>query len=262
MVIGTITLSYVVFVILTSVNWYVIKWAIVNSGDTQDAIFTAIFNQPPWVTLVNNVCNFLMAALADGLLVRKPPYYFSLFVVNIHRQIWRCFNVWDRSFRAIALPSFLLFCEIGMFLYSNNQSRRGSFSFIGVGLALIIIAGLYNLGTSPSQVDTLNTVLGVATFMTLATTLATTLLISYRIHLVSKQDLPRSVRARLNHIIEILVQSAAAYSIVALASAITVVVPLTADNVAQVFAAETYVSAVYAFTSVRFHNLLSSKPNL
>ncbi|KAF8894194.1 hypothetical protein CPB84DRAFT_1825940 [Gymnopilus junonius] len=161
-------------------------------------------------------------------IVSEPDGYQCYLVViyllryfNWSQLIWRCYNIWSRSLRAILLPSFLLICEIG----------------------------LDDLGTSPSQVDTLNTVLGVATFMTLATTLVATLLISYRIHSVAKQDLPRSSRSRFNHIIEILVQSAAVYSVVTLASAITVVVPLTENNVAQVFTAETYVSAIYAFTS-------------
>ncbi|KAF8878030.1 hypothetical protein CPB84DRAFT_1794495 [Gymnopilus junonius] len=40
------------------------------------------------------------------------PVADALMIIDI--QIWRCYLIWNRSIRIILIPSFLLFCEIGM----------------------------------------------------------------------------------------------------------------------------------------------------
>lgn len=121
---------------------------------------------------------------------------------------------------------------------------------------MIIIACAENLNPSPSQAHTLKTLTAAAFFITFATTLVTTLLISYRIHSFSRQDddLPRSSSTRIKHIIEILVQSAALYSMVAIAGAIISIVPDNGGG--SLLAARSNTYSFYLFTAVRFYYIL------
>lgn len=93
--------------------------------------------------------------------------------------------------------------------------------------------------------------------MTFATTFVTTILIAYRIHSVSKQDVLQGSRTRFNHILEILVQSAAVYSLVALAYAIVGFIPFTANNFSVRNALNEYLGPFYGFIGVcvyKFHS--------
>ncbi|KAF8894192.1 hypothetical protein CPB84DRAFT_1304485 [Gymnopilus junonius] len=210
----TISLLYFLYVLQTSAQWVVAKQAFVDQGKTRETILSALFVNPQWGTFVTLICNFLMSCLADALL------------------IWRCYNVWNRSLYVILLPSFLLFSEFVIYVTT------------------IILASIESVKPSHAQAHVLNTLTTTSLFTTLTTTLVTALLISYRIHSVVKQDLLRSSRARLNHIFTILLESSAAYSIVALAYAVSGVIPANANkNPVPLIATETYSAVFYYFTA-------------
>lgn len=106
---------------------------------------------------------------------------------------------------------------------------------------------------SPNQIQTLNKLIGASTFITFGTTLVVTFLISYRIHSTSKQNLPRGgSRLRFKHILEILIQSAAIYSLAAAASATATIIPLPLESngALRVLTAQVYTSSFYAFIAV------------
>lgn len=86
--------------------------------------------------------------------------------------------------------------------------------------------------------------------MTFLTTLLTTLLIAYRIHSVSKQDVVQRARKPFAHILQLLIQSAAAYSFAALFTAIVQVIPLTPTSQWTVLNVNNYSSFLFAFTAV------------
>ena len=71
-VIGTISLSYLIYVVESGVQWYNAKRAFVDNGQTRQDVFVTLYRSPSeWYFFIRDVCYFLMAALADGLLVRK-----------------------------------------------------------------------------------------------------------------------------------------------------------------------------------------------
>ncbi|KAF8879994.1 hypothetical protein CPB84DRAFT_1828334 [Gymnopilus junonius] len=210
-VVGVISLSYILYVVQLVIHWNTTQDSIVNGSETRETLFIAMTFGPGWNLFVNDICTFLMAALADGLL------------------IWRCFYVWDRSIRAILLPSFLLFCEIV------------------VDLSTIIFQSVVHLDASLDQGYTINKLLGASSFINLGATLSATLLISYRIYAVSKEDLQKSSRKLFQQVLEILVQSATAYVIVTLGYSISVVISYTPSNAAYVFAAQTYTYHFFIF---------------
>ncbi|KAF8886624.1 hypothetical protein CPB84DRAFT_1964531 [Gymnopilus junonius] len=192
-IIAVISISYILYVTQAAGQWFLLKDAVVDKGATRQSLFTAILTSPIWVSLLTSISSYVLAFLADSLL------------------IWRCFNVWNRSLRVILLPSVTLFAESAIIL---NR---------------LIAAGL---------------------FLTLGTSVITTLLISYRIYSVagSKDAFPGS-RRRFKHIVEILVESAAAYSAATIMLAIVSVLPQTSSAFAPLLGAQDMISVLYIFTA-------------
>ncbi|KAF8155095.1 hypothetical protein BJ912DRAFT_1152140 [Pholiota molesta] len=173
----------------TSLQWYELKRQFVDNGDTLDSIFLSLYATPEWLLLASDLAISIVLVLADGLL------------------IWRCFFLWDRSFRIILLPLFLLCVEIGLFLVQP-----------------VLRAVYNNLSVSPTLARTFNDLVAMAYFSTFATSLVTTALIAYKILTHS-----RFSRKRYGHILDIVVQSGAVYSLTALATAISGVLPGGSD---------------------------------
>lgn len=114
-----------------------------------------------------------------------------------------------------------------------------------------------NLNLSDVQTQTtLDDLLHAALFTTLATNLVTTLLISYRIHSFTDQNILRGSKARFKHIHEILMQSAAAYTIFTLAYTISTFIPFTTNNTLLLLTIEGYMATFYVFTAVCDYFLL------
>lgn len=119
-----------------------------------------------------------------------------------------------------------------------------------VDLSVLIIQIAAHFNFSPSQTTILYILIGASLFVTFTTTLMTTVLIAYRIHSISRRHVLKGTRPRLNHIFDILVQSAAAYSVATLPFAIVAVIPFTPNNFTIQAAANAYFGAFYSFTAV------------
>ncbi|KDR69171.1 hypothetical protein GALMADRAFT_145576 [Galerina marginata CBS 339.88] len=183
-----ITMLYLLCVGWFAIQWYIIKWQFVVNGSTRATVFAAIFDGPTWNMLVLDITTFLMYIIADGLL------------------IWRCFYVWDRSFRIIAVPLFLLLSETALYLTTTVFEE-------------IVMK---KIPLTVQDVVTTNSLLFAGYFVSFATSLMATLLIAYRVYSVSKQGTGSAQRFR--RIIEIMVQTAAVYSLALLGIAPTLMV--------------------------------------
>lgn len=134
------------------------------------------------------------------------------------------------------------------------QLRRGLMKLTiskGVDLSYIILVAAENLNPSPSQGNAIQILVATSFFITFATTLASTTFIAYRIHALSRHGVQRSTRKRVKYIIEMLVQSAAAYSMTSFGYAVLTVLPETVNNYVVINAANLYLSAFYFFIAVR-----------
>ncbi|PPQ97828.1 hypothetical protein CVT26_012929 [Gymnopilus dilepis] len=211
-ILWAISLSYWAYSALTIISWYLDQWAVVNHSETRDALFVALILESSWHIFTVDILSFILAAVADGIL------------------IWRCYHVWGHSFRAILIPGFLFFCEIVLDL-------------VEVG-----VAGADRLKPSDHQENVLNRLLAAQAFATFATTLSSTTLIAYRIYTTTR-EIPGSSKRLLSRIVEILVQSAAAYSLVVIAWAISNVVPQTVSNEVSFEAAGDYSYTLFNFVS-------------
>lgn len=118
-------------------------------------------------------------------------------------------------------------------------------------LSTIIIASVNHLQPSAAVGHTLNNLLSAALFMTFASTMSSTILIAYRIYSVSRHSVLKETNKRFNGVVELLIQSAAAYSLVSLLYAVEFVVPLTASNLGTTFPLESYTDVFYSFVAVR-----------
>ncbi|PPR01560.1 LOW QUALITY PROTEIN: hypothetical protein CVT26_013344 [Gymnopilus dilepis] len=212
-IVWAISLPYWAYSTIGVVNWYHDQWAVVNHSETRDTLFASLLQGPRWSIFVTDVLESAMAIVADGIL------------------IWRCYNVCGHSLHAILVSGILLFCEIV------------------VDLVVLSFNGADHLEPSPSRANLINRLLAVQGFVTFATTLSSTALIAYKIYTTSKQKIPRSSKRLLTHISEIVVQSAAAYSLVAVAEAICGVLPLTASDDVSWNAATAYTGLLFLFIS-------------
>jgi len=188
-VIFTITMLCVLTIADMGLQWYLLSFAFVDNGDSRDDIFRTYFSEIGrvfWLGIASNICSYSTVVLADILL------------------IWRCFHIWGRSFRVISLPLFFLLAETAMFLFIMT------FPFKQVKINL-----------SDEDKTHLNQIICSALFVSFCCTLTTTCLIGYRIYPICKQDHSRS---GFKKILDILIQSAAAYAVTSLLQAVLVVV--------------------------------------
>jgi len=194
-VISTITALYLLGIFQLALQWYLTYWEFIKYGATRDSVYASYFEIPAWSEFMLFFCPLSSLALADGLL------------------LWRCFHVWNGSIRVMALPSFLIFLEIGSFI--SAMILQGLFAVPGTTIL------------SEQQVAMDNAVIAAQNFLSVAASLVTTLLIVLRIHSMSKEN--GGSGQRFKHILDIVVQSAAVYSLVILVEAITFVLPDTGD---------------------------------
>ncbi|KDR71341.1 hypothetical protein GALMADRAFT_144028 [Galerina marginata CBS 339.88] len=196
-VLATITALYLLTMIQFGLQWYNLNRQVVQNGDTRDTIFGSLFAAPAWYLIVGDISSFSMYVLTDGLL------------------IWRAFHLWGRSLRVMAIPLFLLASEIVLVI------------------AEIVVEGIFvSLGPSKTTAQGLvaNRLLPAVLFLSTAISLSTTILIVFRFYSIGKQH-GDSVR-RFRHILDIIVQSSAIYSLTSLIGAIGIVLP-GSDNIAN-----------------------------
>ncbi|KAF8901497.1 hypothetical protein CPB84DRAFT_1962005 [Gymnopilus junonius] len=215
LVIGGISLSYIAYLVQISIEWAFVKVALINHGETRLSTFLETFaTHGPRGSFVYEVTLFVMAAVADALM------------------IWRCYFIWNRSIRIILIPSFFLFCEIVLDLSIIGVLSRADFI----------------------QTHAAHNLLGSAIFVTFLTTLVSTVLIAYRVNALAKEEVSRGTRALIKHVLEILLQSAAAYCLVSLAAAISVTLATIVNDsltmhTAVLYANQEYVINLWAFTA-------------
>ncbi|KJA18999.1 hypothetical protein HYPSUDRAFT_1096887 [Hypholoma sublateritium FD-334 SS-4] len=216
MVLAAITIIYVCNVAQISGQWVITKTLLLMAGQPKVASFSYALTATShgWNVLLDEICVLTISGLADGLL------------------IWRCYNVWDKSLSVIAVSSIFLLAEIGLYL------------------SAIIIGCINHLNPATATVTaTLNHLVSAAIFMTLGTTLLTTLLIVYRIHSTMRQNGLHRSRNPFQHILELLVQSAAPYAVVCLLFAIEGVVPENAVDSWRLYTVQNYTDVVFSIVA-------------
>ena len=89
-----------------------------------------------------------------------------------------------------------------------------------------------------------NYLLCAGTFITVAATVWTTVLIAYRIHSVSKHNIPKHAKYQFYRILEIITQSSIVYSLVLVVDAVSLAIPRTESNTFPLFMVQNYIWAV------------------
>ncbi|PPQ74132.1 hypothetical protein CVT25_003590 [Psilocybe cyanescens] len=203
-----ISVLYLLCFLYFITEWYYLDWVVVINGHTRESIFwVTVGNGLQWVFVLNDFLQNSLLIISDGLL------------------IWRCYHVWGQSFRVISAPLILLVAECGLFVATTVLNMK------------------FNQITSDENVKLFNNISSALTFVSLGTTVITTFLIGYRIYSASRSN--RSPSKRLfNHIVVMIIESAAAYSLALLFDAI-VFVFLSNDMVGSTLdVAEHYVQTV------------------
>ena len=111
--------------------------------------------------------------------------------------------------------------------------------------AICLVVLIFDLLTNQYLTETYsNYLLCAGTFVTVATTLWTTILIAYRIHSVSKHNIPKHAKQRFYRILEIIMQSSIVYSLVLVVDAVSFAIPQTESNTFPLFMVQNYIWAV------------------
>ena len=87
---------------------------------------------------------------------------------------------------------------------------------------------------------------------TLVGTLWTTILIAYRIYSLSRSDPLNRAKKTFNKLVDVLIQSAAAYAIISVWYAIEGVIPQTSTNVFILSATADYLFYIFPIVAVRY----------
>ncbi|PPQ91124.1 hypothetical protein CVT25_013262 [Psilocybe cyanescens] len=190
-VLSAISVLYLLCFVQFVVQWYSIDLDVVINGDTRESIFfSTVEGGPKWLWVFANVPFYASFVASDGLL------------------IWRCYHVWGRSFRVISVLLILLLAEFGLFVTAT------------------ILEGLSHRLTSGANTSAalFNSLTSALVFVSLATTVTTSLLIGYRIYSVARLNGQPSKRL-FKHIVVLVIESAAVYSFVLLLDAVFAVIP-------------------------------------
>ncbi|KAF9472183.1 hypothetical protein BDN70DRAFT_971933 [Pholiota conissans] len=184
---ATISCLYLCNLGIFGTDWFGIKQQFIDQGDDRDTIFLATVDDN-WGGLTIGVDLLRAAAL----------------VLSESLLIWRCFNVWDRSFRIILVPVLLTVTE-------------GA-----------IVAGVLPLSALTEQ-NRLNKVLAAGLLMSGCSTTITTALIAYRIRsFLTYQGISAK---RFRHTIDVVVQSGAVYSLSVLLFGVVSILDTTNDGI-------------------------------
>ncbi|PPQ90918.1 hypothetical protein CVT25_007845 [Psilocybe cyanescens] len=211
-VLSAISVLYLLCFLNFIVEWYYLDWTTVTTGDTRQSIFLETVDGIQWIWILNLFLENFLFIISDGLL------------------IWRCYHIWGQSFRAILAPLILLVVECSLIVATMVLNVK--FGHTGSGANAILF----------------NNISSALVFVSLGTTVVTTFIIGYRIHSTSQIHHPSS-RRLFNHIVTVIVESAAAYSLVLLLEAIIIVVPSIDVLGSPLGEAEFYVEAILTAVS-------------
>ena len=123
---ATITMLYLLSISQLAIEWQMLQWNFVDSGETRETMFITTYSTgcpaPAWVKLASNCCLAATNILADGLLVSTTFTISFRFSHLKLRKIWRCFHIWDQSLPVISLPFFFLVAETGEISFERTRS--------------------------------------------------------------------------------------------------------------------------------------------
>ncbi|KAF9477403.1 hypothetical protein BDN70DRAFT_881235 [Pholiota conissans] len=184
----TISTLYLCNVAYFGLEWYDTKWQFIDNGESRDTIFFSFLVTPAKIHTPGNIVNTVILVLSDVLL------------------IWRCFNLWDCSYRVIAIPVLLTITETALMLTQ------------AIGIAII------SSTDKEKRLNILNNIAAAGIMVTACTNIITTMLIAYRVNtfLRNTEISPKKFR----HIVDIVVQSAAVYSALLLVSGVSMIISL------------------------------------
>jgi len=151
-----------------AIHWDEARLGFMNNIQTQDAIYSSL--SPP-VAGLGIVLSYINMAVADGVLA------------------WRCWAIWNRNWKVVVLPIILTMTELATGLVYTIVFMSHDAQVFVPNLELLL--GVMDL---------------INSFASLASTLLTTGLITYRIL--------RANGSKFRAIMEIVIESAALYSIV------------------------------------------------
>ncbi len=112
-VVLALTALYLLNIEQTAVQWFWLNTFFENSGEPKLAAYLYANVGPSWSYLATNINAFLLAFIADSLLVSIHILNLSIYSHQLYMQIWRCYIVWSNSVRVILLPCTLLILEVG-----------------------------------------------------------------------------------------------------------------------------------------------------
>ncbi|KJA17198.1 hypothetical protein HYPSUDRAFT_206369 [Hypholoma sublateritium FD-334 SS-4] len=204
MVITAISLLYLVNTAAAGVQWFVLRKIFITNGITRGTAFGAVFQTAFLDTLLVDIFAAIVCVVADALL------------------IWRCYKVWGNSLRVIFMSLVLVVAETALYL------------------SIIVIACASNVNPSVSTQIILDKLSTAALCMTFGATLLTTVLIAYKIYSFKRRDPRKGTSRPYADIADVLVQSAAAYSLVVLWIAVVGVIPQDNANATAIFCASNY----------------------
>ncbi|KAH9480014.1 hypothetical protein JR316_0006611 [Psilocybe cubensis] len=181
-VLSAISALYILAVLDFVLEWYFLNVTLMVHGDTREDIFRAtLMDVPLWLAIIFECIQDFMLVISDGLL------------------IWRCYHVWGRSLKVIALPSLLWLAEIGLSITNTVLDGLTTNFALQIDIPICLI------------------------FTSLATTIACTVLIGFRIYTgVDHSWRSKTVYSR---VLVTIVESSAVYAVVLLFLALTLVVP-------------------------------------
>ena len=109
---------------------------------------------------------------------------------------------------------------------------------------------LHIIPSSKLTDNTNNHLCSAGQFLTLAVTLWTTFLIVYRIHFTSKHDVLNRGQPRFYKVLEIILQSAAIYSVALVVNALQQAIPRDQSNVWPLLTLDNYAGSILHTTTV------------
>ncbi|PPQ83689.1 hypothetical protein CVT25_006146 [Psilocybe cyanescens] len=204
-VLAAISTLYLLALSNPVLQWYLLNLQIVLNGGTRESIFIVTLEGGPRGLLALNAFLFYSSFIvSDGLLYHRP------LCCSDRPKLWRCYHVWGQSLRVILFPTILVFAEFGEFYNSSL--------FVAV---TVLVARFGDFEVNTTLFENIETAL---VFVSLGTTVTTTSLIAHRINAASLLNGSSSNRL-FTRAVTLVIESAAAYSLVLLIYAVFTIVP-------------------------------------
>ncbi|PPQ74317.1 hypothetical protein CVT25_000710, partial [Psilocybe cyanescens] len=174
----SISMLYLLCMIVFVIQWYYLDFAIVINGDTKESIFNAtIEGGPVWI------------------FVFFQFFFYSVFIVSDELLIWQCYYVWDMSWRVISVPLALFFAEFCLLI------------------AVSVTTALFSIIASAADATIADDIASAQVFMLFGTTVTTSSLIAYKIHTALQLTASHSKRS-FSHVVVNVLEPAAVYALV------------------------------------------------